>query len=98
MGTGCACLARSVGQISAHSLPDFVNDVLERWIGKKARFNSFAEYVDSEGAHDIADMCDRYRATQEVGVHDPALFDWGASKAFSLDGRGAGECSAGPTS
>jgi sulfite reductase (ferredoxin) len=97
VGEGGARLARALGQISAQALPEFVEEVLELWIRKEARFKSFAHYVDSEGAQDIAAICDRYRAKPDSAVNDTQLFDWGASKPFSLDGRGAGECSAGPT-
>lgn len=75
-----------------------MNDVFEIWIRKQPRFKSFAAYVDSEGARDIAGICERYRDIPSSGVKDAHLFDWGAVKRFSLDGRGAGECAAGPTS
>lgn len=97
IGKGTVRLAPSLGQISAPALPQFIHDVLETWIRKRPRFNSFAAYVDSEGLGISLTYFDRYRAALEDERGDRPRFDWGASKAFSLDGRGLGECSARPT-
>ena len=93
---GKARLARNLGQINARSLPDFVEAVLETWIQKKSRFQSFSAYVDDEGSKDIATICRRYRVTTDSGTDATYWLDWGAETPFSLDGRGPGECSAGP--
>lgn len=92
-----ARFAQHLGHISARALPDFVEDVLRIWIQNKSRFRSFAEYVDSEGTHDIRSICQRHRTISDQDVDASHFVDWGATKPFSLDGRGAGECSAGPT-
>lgn len=88
VGAGRSRLARTLGQISARSLPDFVTDVREIWIRKKARFRSFAEYIDSGGADDIRGNCGRYRVVDAARIDDDQLFDWGASKPFSLAATG----------
>ncbi len=88
-------LARSLGRVNARDLPHFVRDILQIWIKKKARFNSFAAYVDSEGAQDIRNICDRYRNIPEFEKDSSYFLDWGASEPFSLVGKGPGECSAG---
>ena len=95
VGGGEARLARNLGRINARDLPRFVRDVLEIWTQKKSRFHSFAAYVDSEGAEDIRNLCDRYRNIPEFEKDSSFFFDWGASEPFSLAGKGLGECSAG---
>jgi sulfite reductase (ferredoxin) len=95
VGGGEARLARNLGRVNGRDLPRFVCDVLEIWIQKKPRFTSFAAYVDSEGAEDIRNICDRYRNVPEFEKDSSYFFDWGASEPFSLVGKGLGECSAG---
>lgn len=90
-----ARLARNIGRVNARDLPHFVCGVLQVWIQKKSRFNSFAAYVDSEGAQDIRNICDRHRNIPEFEKDSSYFFDWDASEPFSQVGKGPGECSAG---
>jgi sulfite reductase (ferredoxin) len=92
---GQARLANSLDRVSSRDLPDFVVDVLKTWIEKKSAFPSFAAYVDAEGAQDIHTICDRYREIPEFEDDKNYYYDWGSDAAFSLVGRGVGECSAG---
>lgn len=92
-----ARFAQNLGQISARALPAFVEDVLRIWIGKKGHFRSFADYIDSEGRYDIQCLCERHRALRDSDNDASNFVDWGATETFSLEGRGPGECSAGPT-
>ncbi|HXZ30637.1 MAG TPA: nitrite/sulfite reductase [Terriglobales bacterium] len=96
VNAGESRLARSLGRVSARDLPRFVCDVLKIWTQKNSRFNSFAAYVDAEGAEDIRNICERYRNIPDFETDSSYFFDWGASEPFSLAGRGQGECSAGP--
>lgn len=95
VGGGEARLAHNLGRVNARDLPHFVCDILQVWIQKKPRFDSFAAYVDAEGAQDIRNICDRYRNIPEFEKDHSYFFDWGASEPFSLVGKGLGECSAG---
>lgn len=88
--------AQALGQISARGLPQFVEQLLKIWIEKRSRFTSFAQYIDSEGGNDIRNLCDRHRALLDSNVESSQFVDWGATRAFSLAGRGQGECSVGP--
>ena len=96
VGAGEARLARNMGQINSRAIPSFIEDILKIWIQKKARFSSFAAYIDSEGAHDIHAICERHRAVPNSELDDAHFVDWDAKQAFSLAGRRPGECSAGP--
>jgi hypothetical protein len=92
VGGGEARLARHLGRVNARNLPRFVCNILQIWIEKKSRFNSFVAYVDSEGAQDMRNICDRYRKIPEFEKDSSYFFDWGASEPFSLVGKGLGEC------
>ena len=96
LAAGTARLALNLGQVSARDLPSFVEDVLAVWLQKQSRFRSFAAYLDAEGSQDITAICSHYRTIAHASADGSHLWDWGASKPFSLDGRGSGECSAGP--
>jgi sulfite reductase (ferredoxin) len=92
---GQARLALPVDQIAARDLPNFVVDVLRRWIARKQHFASFAEYFNAGGADEIRAICDKYGSIPDFDEDKNYYFDWGADEVFSLVGRGAGECSAG---
>jgi len=92
---GKARLAKPIDTISARDLPEFTRDVLEVWLEKRYRFSSFADYVDAEGKDDIRSIAGKFREVPEFHVDASYYTDWGASRAFTLVGRGLGECSAG---
>jgi sulfite reductase (ferredoxin) len=92
---GEARLARQIDRVNARDLPEFVHDLLELWLQKKSRFNSFSEYIDGEGTADIKSIADKYRTIPEVAADANYCTDWGATSLFSLVGKGVGECSAG---
>ena len=95
IGDGKARLATHIDRISSRDLPDFVVDLLKIYLEKKVRYGSFDEYVAGEGAQDIRTLCDRYREIPEFEDDKSYYQDWGAEAAFSLIGKGLGECSAG---
>jgi sulfite reductase (ferredoxin) len=92
---GKARLAQPIGQINAHDLPDFVVGVLARWIEKKPKFASFADYIDAEGADEIRVLSEKYAGVPNFEDDKNYYYDWGSEEIFSLVGRGIGECSAG---
>jgi sulfite reductase (ferredoxin) len=92
---GQARLAQSLGQISAHDLPNFTRDVLARWLDTKSQYASFADYIDADGANEIRVLAERYSDVPDFQDDKNYYYDWGADAVFSLVGRGMGECSAG---
>jgi sulfite reductase (ferredoxin) len=92
---GKARLAKPIGQVSAHDLPNFVSDVLARWVEQKPKHASFADYVDAEGAEEILAFSKKYADVPDFEDDKNYYYDWGAEDVFSLVGRGMGECSAG---
>jgi len=95
IGEGKGRLARQIDRVSAHDLPEFVHEVLKRWLVKKDSYPSFVAYVDREGADEIRRIADRFREIPAYSEVKSYYYDWGASEPFSLAGKGVGECSAG---
>ena len=87
--------ARKIGEISSHDTPNFVHDLLERYIPLKGNYSTFAEYVDDRGETDIKEICEKYAAIPSFEENSQYFQDWGAADFFSLVGLGKAECSAG---
>ncbi len=88
-------LAHRIDEIGARNVPQFVEEFLRHYAGRKASFRSFQDYLDSEGEARIRAICDKYRAIPTIEEDESYYRDWGANEPFSLAGRGAGECAAG---
>jgi len=95
IGEGKGRLARQIDRVSARDLPEFVHEVLTRWLERKRSYRSFAAYVDGEGLDEIRAIADRFRNIPTYSEDKSYYYDWGATDAFSLAGKGVGECSAG---
>ena len=92
---GQARLAQPIDWISARDLPRFVSELLALWTKKRSQFASFADYIDAEGRSDIQQIAGRYRDVPAFEEDKHYYYDWSADEAFTIVGRGAGECSAG---
>lgn len=92
---GEARLAKQIDRVNARDLPAYVRDVLKLWLEKKSAYDSFACYIDAEGAQDLKRLADKYRSIPDVEVARDYYVDWGTENLFSLVGKSAGECSAG---
>jgi sulfite reductase (ferredoxin) len=95
IGEGKARLALPIDRVSARDLPEFVYEVLKRWIEKKSEYSSFAQYVSANGAEEIRGIAAHFRVIPAYSEDESYYRDWGARDTFSLVGRGVGECSAG---
>jgi len=95
IGEGKGRLARPIDRVSAHDLPEFVHEVLKRWLVRKDSYRSFAAYVDGEGLVEIRAIAERFRNIPAYSEDKSYYYDWGAVDTFSLAGKGVGECSAG---
>ncbi len=87
--------AEEVDRVSARDLPEFVHDLLARFLSKPARFQSFQHYLRTEGKQDIRELCERFRTIPDFEEDKNYYYDWGAKDQFGLVGKGGGECSAG---
>jgi sulfite reductase (ferredoxin) len=88
-------LARTVDEISARDLPEFLQEFLQIYISGKSEYNSFADYVDGKGENDIRRICDKFRSIPSFEQDRNYYYDWGSENIFSVSGRGDGQCSAG---
>ncbi|NDC83285.1 sulfite reductase subunit beta (hemoprotein) [bacterium] len=87
--------ARKIGEVASHDVPNFVHDLLERYIPLKANYKTFADYVDDRGENDIKEVAQKYADIPSFDTNAEYFKDWGAADYFTLVGLGKAECSAG---
>jgi len=80
VGQGCARLARQVATVPARRIPSMLAE-------------HFASGSSSEDR--LTDLAHRYSRLDPDELRDEDFCDWGSMEAFSLAGRGPGECGAG---
>ncbi|OHD54645.1 MAG: hypothetical protein A2Y33_02375 [Spirochaetes bacterium GWF1_51_8] len=91
---GGAVFAQRIGELPAKNLPLFVTDALEAYARSAA--GTFAEFLTGGGKELLAEtIAGKYAQIPDYHSSPEFYTDWGADKEFSLEGRGAGECSAG---
>ena len=89
-------LAERAGEISARDLPQFTVDLIDLYLKKSSHYQSFTQYVLSEGKEDISTLTAKYNASIPDFADDKNYyFDWDADSIFSLVNKGMAECSAG---
>ncbi|MDR3437434.1 sulfurtransferase TusA family protein [Telmatospirillum sp.] len=95
LAEGDARLGHQIGRIAARDLPPFVEKALTLWLAKKPAWTSFADYFDGEGEQELRSLAETFADVPAFEDDKNYYYDWGADEAFSLVGRGIGECSAG---
>ena len=93
LGEGRSRFGTHVGAVPARWVPMFVRGLLEAWQRSPdaGDFHAFLEH----GGQDLARaLADRHPATKDLAGQPDLVRDWDANSAFSLTGRGQGECSA----
>lgn len=93
--SGCpnSCGRHPVGNIGLSGAARRIGDQLEAWQRSPdaGDFHAFLE----QGGQDLARaLADRHPATKDLAGQPDLVRDWDANSAFSLTGRGQGECSA----
>jgi sulfite reductase (ferredoxin) len=89
---GKTVLASGNVAVPARNLPGWLVDLLRAFESATTDFRTFLENGGREIARKIAAAHARVPSFEE----DPSFYsDWGADRAFSLAGRGPGECGAG---
>jgi sulfite reductase (ferredoxin) len=84
----------NVGAIPARNAPAFVRDFLAAW-QRSAESADFHRFVDNDGRTVATELIERHQQAPSSKQNKEFFFDWDAPSAFSLAGRGAGECGAG---
>ncbi|RPJ57817.1 MAG: nitrite/sulfite reductase [Acidobacteria bacterium] len=87
--------AEALGRVSARDLPEFVHELIVRFLSGQPRFESFRHYLQTEGKQDIRALCEQFRKIPDFEADQNYYYDWGAKAQFRLEGKGGGECAAG---
>lgn len=88
-------LAEYISEINARDLPDFLLEFLGLYLSKVSNYETFNDYLKSEGKKDLIGIADKYKNIPSFNEDKNYYCDWGDQELFSLAERGAGECSAG---
>ena len=84
----------NVGAVPARNAPAFIREFLESW-QRSSDASDFHRFVDHDGKEIARELIERFQRSPMFNTDRDFFFDWDARSAFSLAGRGAGECSAG---
>jgi len=84
----------NIGAIPARNVPAFVRDILAAWQQSSESAN-FHLFVDNSGKAVASELIERHQQAPSSKLNKEFFHDWDSESAFSLAGRGAGECSAG---
>ncbi|MEI7733577.1 MAG: sulfurtransferase TusA family protein [Verrucomicrobiota bacterium] len=87
-------LARGRQTIPAYRVPEFLAEVLADY-GKSQQKPDFHAYLRTQGEGFFEKLAEKYKPVPGFSEDKNFYFDWGADEAFSLAGRGPGECGAG---
>jgi sulfite reductase (ferredoxin) len=94
-GAETAKLGKKAGEINARDLPVFTREILENYTSVRDNYNSFSNYLESEGEQYIQTLLNKYREIPSFEEDKNYYFDWGGQELFSVKGKGKPECSAG---
>ena len=88
-------LSNPFGSVSAKDLPNFIHDLLAIYLGVKANYATFRDFVKGEGLLEISKLVEKYAEVPTFEENPDYYFDWGSIELFSVINKGPAECSAG---
>ncbi len=91
---GATRLAEGQQAVPARNVPEFLIDLL-RAFRHSHEYPDFDDFLAAEGRKVADQLAQRHKHVPSFDDDKNYYFDWGAEQAFSLAGRGPGECSAG---
>jgi sulfite reductase (ferredoxin) len=94
-GAEGARLGLPVGQVPARALPDFASELARDFERGRDDGEGFGTYFDRMGQAHFAGLAERHAEVPSYEDRPDWYRDCGVDEAFSLAGRGAGECGAG---
>ena len=86
-------IARHVMKIATRRIPEAVTTLIQHYVADRRDGEIFRDYVHRVGTGYIQELLAEYKAMPEFEKDPMAYVDWGASKLFTLDDMGEGECS-----
>ena len=87
-------LAEGNVAIPAKNVPAFIADFL-RAFQESSQFPDYDTFIESEGRKISEKLITKHKRMPSFEEDKNYYFDWDADTLFTLEGRGAGECSAG---
>jgi len=87
-------LAEGNVAIPAKNVPAFITDFLQAF-QESQEFPDYDTFFESEGRKVSEKLITKHKRMLSFEEDKNYYFDWGAGTLFTLEGRGAGECSAG---
>jgi len=84
----------NVGAVPARNAPAFIREFLDTW-QTSIDAADFHQFIDHNGKEIAKELLERHQKEPLFAPDKKFFFDWDANSAFSLAGRGEGECSAG---
>ncbi len=87
-------LAEGNAAIPAKNVPAFIADFM-RAFQESPQFPDYDTFIESEGWKIHEKLITKHKRIPSFEEDKNYYFDWGAGTLFTLEGRGAGECSAG---
>jgi sulfite reductase (ferredoxin) len=94
-GATGARLGTAVGEVPARALPDFIEALALDFQTHRDEGEILSDYVDRMDPAHFETITARYAAIPPHSESPDFYRDFGADEAFSLAGRGAGECGSG---
>ena len=84
----------NVGAVPARNAPAFIREFLDTW-QTSTDAADFHQFIDHDGKEIAKNLIERHQKEPLFAPDQKFFFDWDSNSAFSLAGRGSGECSAG---
>lgn len=85
-------LAKMMMKVPARYIPDAVETLVGAYVEQRDEGEKFASWSQRVGAPHIQQLLAEYKVVPDFNKDPMAYVDWGASKLFTLDDMGEGEC------
>jgi len=92
---GKTALGEDIGMLHAKKVPQVVKEFLKTFNNEREKNESYFAFLDRRGKDAMRKLIEENSAVPSFEEDSSYYYDWGSSEKFSLEGRGAGECSAG---
>lgn len=92
VGSGGAKMGEVYGDVPAKKIPKYLYKLAE--LKSKSSYEDFDEFLDNS-KEEIKRLVKEYSTLESFAENSDLYYDFGACNKFTLEGRGAGECSTG---
>lgn len=92
VGLNEAALGEEAGVIAAKKVPDFLVALAQ--LKEETGIKDFSKFIQTK-RQEVEKLIEKFGSVELADENPDLYYDFGSSEAFSLKGRGPGECSAG---